>query len=76
MSVLVFQFHLGADTVLNLLEEIQDALLVAQVTNAALDKFDACFFVERRDDDVPKKILIVELASALAHVGQDIVYLE
>ena len=68
MSVLVFQFHLGVDVVLNLLQEIQDVLLAAQISSAALDELDARFFVKRRDDDVLMKVLVIKLASALAHV--------
>ena len=37
MSVFVFEFHLSVDAVLNLFEEIQDILIVAQVSSAALN---------------------------------------
>ena len=73
MPVPVFEFHLGVDAFLDLLQEIQDILLVAQVTTPRLINSTHAFSWSAATIMFPMKIFVVELASALAHVGQDVV---
>ena len=69
MSVCMLELHFRLNSILYFLEEIQDAVLVAEVAPALFDVFDARLFMQRHDNDIAVEVFGVELASCFAHVG-------
>ena len=69
VSVCMLELHFRVNSVLYFLQEVQDAVLVAEVTAASLNVFDARLFMQRRDDAVAMEVFVVELGSSFAHIG-------
>ena len=64
----MLELHIRLNSILYFLEEIQDAVLVAEVASSSFDVFDAGIFMQRRDDDVAMVVFVVKLASSFTHI--------
>ena len=69
VSVCVLELHFRVNSVLYFLQEIQDAVLVAEIASASFNKLDARLLMQRRNDDIAVEVLDVKLASSFAHNG-------
>ena len=69
VSVCMLELHLRVNFVLYFLQEVEDAVLGAEVASASFNKLDARLLMQRRDDDIAVEVLGVNFSSSFAHIG-------
>ena len=70
VSVCLFELHLGVNTVLNLFQEVQDVLLLAEVPSDALNEFNARLFMEHRDDYISMEVFSTSITISFSRGTQ------
>ena len=66
VPVCVLELHFRVNSVLYFLQEVQDAVLVAEVVSASFNVLAARLLIQRCDDDIAVEVFGVELASSFA----------